>query len=385
MTCLSYHWPWHGRQSFPRTLSIHKFFHSHFRLNNMRKDNNNNNSSAKAKLAIVHGSMDFFRYLQEHSRERFSRFEAYLYMLDKACSNYRPQNIDAKWIPAIGDGQFFITKTELAADWHWHRATVRDFLAKLTEFGCIVIEEHLKGILCTMTRLVVTVNPSVAISSSFEAMVKYAMYSWADGKLSSSQIIRLFGQIERGANEMLAGSLVSIFAKKRLEDITRLAVHYAIEAIIASYPGELRASKKIGCDSSLIDKRAVEFLDGYLDGNWKAFLSLLFNKTEVVLDLLVESMRLESEERDDIFRELAEKAAGRKRTSQVEHADNNDVSVPLPAALPSADLSAPLDDSEQDDGDGQDEGSSENGFKADTSGSIGFIAEAADADAEGHL
>lgn len=216
-------------------------------------------------------------------------------------------------------------------------------------------------------------------------MVKYAMYSWADGKLSSSQIIRLIGQIERGANEMLAGSLVSIFAKKRLEDITRLAVHYAIEAIIASYPGELRASKKIGCDSSLIDKRAVEFLDGYLDGNWKAFLSLLFNKTEVVLDLLVESMRLESEERDDIFRELAEKAAGRKRTSQVEHADNNDVSVPLPAALPSADLSAPLDDSEQDDADGQDEGSSENGFKADTSGSIGFIAEAADADAEGHL
>jgi hypothetical protein len=239
----------------------------------MRKGNNNDNSSVKTNLAIVHGSMDFFRYLQEHSRDRFSRFEAYLYMLDKACTNYRPQNIDAKWIPAIGDGQFFITKTELAADWHWHRATVRDFLAKLTEFGCIVIEEHLKGILCTMTRLVVTVNPSVAISSSFEAMVKYAMYSWADGKLSSSQIIRLIGQIERGAKEMLAGSMVSGYTKKQLEDITRLAVHYAIESIIASYPGELRASKKIGCDSSLIDKRAVEFLDGYLDGNWKAFLS----------------------------------------------------------------------------------------------------------------
>lgn len=80
----------------------------------MRKDNNNDNLSAKTNLAIVHGSMDFFRYLQEHSRDRFSRFEAYLYMLDKACTNYRPQNIDAKWIPAIGDGQFFITKTELA-------------------------------------------------------------------------------------------------------------------------------------------------------------------------------------------------------------------------------------------------------------------------------
>jgi hypothetical protein len=351
----------------------------------MSKGNNNDNSSVKTNLAIVHGSMDFFRYLQEHSRDRFSRFEAYLYMLDKACTNYRPQNIDAKWIPAIGDGQFFITKTELAADWHWHRATVRDFLAKLTEFGCIVIEEHLKGILCTMTRLVVTVNPSVAISSSFEAMVKYAMYSWADGKLSSSQIIRLIGQIERGAKEMLAGSMVSGYTKKQLEDITRLAVHYAIESIIASYPGELRASKKIGCDFSLIDKRAVDFFDGYLDGNWKAFLALLFNKTEVALDQLVESMHLDSEERGDIFRELAEKAAGRRSASQAGHADSNDVSVPLPAALPSDDLSGPLNNPEQADADGQDETSSENGFKADASDSIGFIAKAADADAEGHL
>ena len=58
---------------------------------------------------------------------------------------------------------------------------------------------------------------------------------------------------------------------------------------------------------------------------------------------------------------------------------------PLHAALPSDDLSGPLDDPEQADADGQDDGSSENGFKADTSGSIGFIAEAADADAEGHL
>ena len=347
----------------------------------MRKGNNNDNSSVKTNLAIVHGSMDFFRYLQEHSRDRFSRFEAYLYMLDKACTNYRPQNIDAKWIPAIGDGQFFITKTELAADWHWHRATVRDFLAKLTEFGCIVIEEHLKGILCTMTRLVVTVNPSVAISSSFEAMVKYAMYSWADGKLSSSQIIRLIGQIERGAKEMLADSMVSGYTKKQLEDITRLAVHYAIESIIASYPGELRASKEIGCDSSLIDKRAVEFLDGYLDGNWKAFLSLLFNKTEVALDLLVESMHLESEERDDIFRELAEKAIGRKMSSQAGHADSNDASIPLPAALPSDNLFAPLNNPEQADADGQDESSSENGFKADASAPTGFIAKVADAEA----
>lgn len=210
----------------------------------MQKDNNKDKAPAKVTLAMVYGSMDFFRFLQEHSRDRLSRFEAYLYMLDKACSNYRPHNIDAKWIPAIGEGQFFITKTELAADWHWHRATVRDFLAKLTEFGCIVIEEHLKGILCTMTRLVMTVSPSVAISSSFEAMVKYTMYSWADGKISSAQVTRLIGQVERGAKTMLTGSISSNYTKKQLDGITKLSVHYAIESIIASHPGNFPLPRK---------------------------------------------------------------------------------------------------------------------------------------------
>ena len=351
----------------------------------MQKDNNKDKAPAKVTLAMVYGSMDFFRFLQEHSRDRLSRFEAYLYMLDKACSNYRPHNIDAKWIPAIGEGQFFITKTELAADWHWHRATVRDFLAKLTEFGCIVIEEHLKGILCTMTRLVVTVSPSVAISSSFEAMVKYTMYSWADGKLSSAQVTRLIGQVERGAETMLTGSITSNYTKRQLDGITKLAVHYAIESIIASHPGELSASKEIGCDSSLIDKCAAEFLDGYLAGNWKVFFTLLYDKTEVALDLLVESMRLQGEERDDILRRLAEETAGLKGASHATHVVSGSTSASIPIVFPSDYDSGLLTGSVPADADTDAVGSSETGFKADAPVSSGLAAEAVIADAEGDL
>ncbi len=351
----------------------------------MQKDNNKDKAPAKVTLAMVYGSMDFFRFLQEHSRDRFSRFEAYLYMLDKACSNYWPQNIDAKWIPAIGEGQFFITKTELAADWHWHRATVRDFLAKLTEFGCIVIEEHLKGILCTMTRLVVTVSPSVAISSSFEAMVKYTMYSWADGKISSAQVTRLIGQVERGAETMLTGSITSNYTKRQLDGITKLAVHYAIESIIASHPGELSASKEIGCDSSLIDKCAAEFLDGYLAGNWKVFFTLLYDKTEVALDLLVESMRLQGEERDDILRRLAEETAGQKGTSHATRVGSGRASVSIPAALPSDCNSGLQAAPVPADADTDAVGSSETSLQADAPVSSGLAAEAVTADAEGDL
>ena len=41
----------------------------------MQKDNNKDKAPAKVTLAMVYGSMDFFRFLQEHSRDRFSRFE----------------------------------------------------------------------------------------------------------------------------------------------------------------------------------------------------------------------------------------------------------------------------------------------------------------------
>ncbi len=263
----------------------------------------------KTKTAVAGGSIDFFHYLQERPRERFSRFEAYIYMVDKACSGYRPKNIEEKWVPAIGDGQFFTTKTELAADWHWHRATVRDFLSKLTEFGCLVMEEHLKGILCTMPRLVVTFNASVAICYNFDAMAKYTMYSWADGTLKPYQVERIIGQMERGAKAMLDGAVVSAYAEKQLEDITRMAVHYAIEAVIARHPGKLKAAGEMGCNASILEKRALEFFGGHLGGNWVALLLFLSEKTEVALDGLCDTLFHGRSEREAVYRRLYGEAA----------------------------------------------------------------------------
>ena len=52
---------------------------------------------------------------------------------------------------------------------------------------------------------------------------------------------------------------------------------------------------------------------------------------------------------------------------------------------PSDNLFAPLNNPEQADADGQDEDSSEKGFKADASAPTGFIAKVADAEAGGHV
>jgi hypothetical protein len=170
-----------------------------------------------------------------------------------------------------------------------------------------------------------------------------------------------------------------------LDGITKLSVHYAIESIIASHPGELSASKEIGCDPSLIDKCAVEFLDGYLAGNWKAFLTLLYDRTEVALDLLVESMRLHGEERDDILRRLAEETAGLKGASHATHVVSGSTSASIPIVFPSDYDSGLLTGSVPADADTDAVGSSETGFKADAPVSSGLAAEAVIADAEGDL
>ncbi len=259
-------------------------------------------------LAQAHGSMAFFHFLQDRPAERFSRFEAYCYMLDKACANYRPKNIETKWIPAIGHGQFFITKTELAADWHWHRATVRWFLQKLSEFGHLSIEEHLKGILCTMHHLIIPVNTGVAIAYNFDSMAKYAMYSYARGTHNTEQTAIVCGQIERSASFMLDGNLLSPYTQKQLEEVQRTILHYAIEATLAHYPGKVSVDDEIHYSSMLVEKRLLELFRDYLGGNWSKILTLMSNQTELAFQSLVQSIHAGRTERARIWESLLQEA-----------------------------------------------------------------------------
>lgn len=73
-------------------------------------------------------SVDFLAYLQDRHNERYSKHEAFCYLLDKACEHYMPKAVSKEVADELKDFQFVTTKTQLAEDWHWHRATVRQFL-----------------------------------------------------------------------------------------------------------------------------------------------------------------------------------------------------------------------------------------------------------------
>ena len=86
-------------------------------------------------------SVGFLASLQDRHNERYSKHKAFCYLLDKACEHYMPKAVSKEVADELKDFQFVTTKTQLAEDWHWHRATVRQFLEKLTEHGLILCKE----------------------------------------------------------------------------------------------------------------------------------------------------------------------------------------------------------------------------------------------------
>ena len=83
----------------------------------------NRNEAPAAILANV----EVFDYLKEKVGERKTRTEAYCDLLDKSLAGFvspflRRQDYD------LSPCQCHVTVSDLASEWHWHRATVRSFL-----------------------------------------------------------------------------------------------------------------------------------------------------------------------------------------------------------------------------------------------------------------
>lgn len=84
--------------------------------------------------AAILASTEVFDYLKEKVGERKTRTEAYCDLLDKSLAGFvspflRKQDYD------LGPCQCHVTVSDLASEWHWHRATVRSFLDTLEAFG----------------------------------------------------------------------------------------------------------------------------------------------------------------------------------------------------------------------------------------------------------
>lgn len=166
----------------------------------------------------VNLSVGFLASLQDRHNERYSKHEAFCYLLDKACERYLPKSVKKEVADLMGDFQFITTKTQLAEDWHWHRATVRQFLEKLTEHGLINCKEFdTKYTIITMYGME-DGNVPIVQDCLLEPIIRFTIDSWLNGSSTTEETAVVCGQIVKGAVALSQGKdAISISSDKQLQ------------------------------------------------------------------------------------------------------------------------------------------------------------------------
>ncbi len=143
-------------------------------------------------------SVGFLASLQDQHNERYSKHEAFCYLLDKACEHYVPKSIGKDMADQLEHFQFITTKTQLAEDWHWHRATVRQFLEKLTGHGLMQCKDFETKY--TAIKMLGMKDGSVPTRQSgiLEPIVRFTFDSWLNGTSTTEETAIVCGQIVKG-------------------------------------------------------------------------------------------------------------------------------------------------------------------------------------------
>lgn len=101
------------------------------------------------KSVVVLAGAEMFDYLKEKVGERKTRTEAYSDLLDKSLTGFVSPFLK-KQEYELQPYQCHVTISDLATEWHWHRATVRSFLETLETFGQLKRTKLVKSIVITM-------------------------------------------------------------------------------------------------------------------------------------------------------------------------------------------------------------------------------------------
>lgn len=156
----------------------------------------NSNEMSAGILANV----EVFDYLKEKVGERKTRTEAYCDLLDKSLAGFispflRKQDYELR------PYQCHVTVSDLAAEWHWHRATVRSFLDTLEALGQLKRTRLTKSVVITMPlQTGYSAEPRVVQETPGLAdRLRAALSDWVIGKADSDEAGQACDRIIRQA------------------------------------------------------------------------------------------------------------------------------------------------------------------------------------------
>lgn len=241
----------------------------------------------------------FLASLQDRHNERYSKHEAFCYLLDKACERYLPKSVKKEVADLMGDFQFITTKTQLAEDWHWHRATVRQFLEKLTEHGLINCKEFdTKYTIITMYGME-DGNVPIVQDCLLEPIIRFTIDSWLNGSSTTEETAVVCGQIVKGAVALSQGKdATSISSDKQLQsdDIATSTIGRLVDSI--SLIGEEEHSKH------QLRNAIFNFFAHVLNRDWLQLLLLIKELPDITGYGKAASIKLKTAEDMSLFQSL---------------------------------------------------------------------------------
>ena len=244
-------------------------------------------------------SVGFLASLQDRHNERYSKHEAFCYLLDKACEHYMPKAVSKEVADELKGFQFITTKTQLAGDWHWHRATVRQFLEKLTEHGLINCKEFdTKYAIITMYGIE-DGNVPIVQDSLLEPFIRFTIDSWLNGSSTTEETAVVCGQIVKGAVALSQGKdATTISSDKQLQpdDIATCTIGKLVDSI--SLIGEEERSKH------KLRNAIFKFFTRVLNRDWLQLLLLIKELPDITGYGKAASIKLKTAEDMSLFQSL---------------------------------------------------------------------------------
>ena len=222
----------------------------------------------------VLADMEFFDYLKEKVGDRKTKTGAYHDLLEKCAAGFVAPFLKNHEYVLQAD-QCHVTITDLAVEWHWHRATVRTFLDRLEDMGHIHRTRFAKSVVITMMfnksdigNTTAPYNGQARTRPSDE--LDMALSRWITGNLSDSQMgdicEQYYGvqlkQFADGSHADGFGNEISP-ADKSTEGLTRELVE---RIAVAALKRTIRDSR-FDTPSAFMD-----FFNRKLTGDWSSLL-----------------------------------------------------------------------------------------------------------------
>lgn len=139
---------------------------------------------------------EVFEYLKEKGDERKTRTEAYCDLLDKSLAGFVSPFLRKKAY-VLQPNQCHLTVSDLASEWHWHRATVRSFLSAMEAFGLLTRIQLPKSVVITMTvQSGQAAQPRNAQEQpDFARQLREVLSDWVIGKTTAAETGVICGQL----------------------------------------------------------------------------------------------------------------------------------------------------------------------------------------------